>query len=91
MISVAYAQTGTAELDQFLGRVYSAILDPFILLLFAVALVVFLWGVMGFVQNSEDPAARKDGISHIIWGTFGMFIMLSFWGLLNFIQGTVGT
>ncbi len=77
--------------QQFLENLSTAILNPLSRILFGVATVLFLWGVIEFMQNSDNPAKRTQGISHIIWGIVGMTIMVSVWGILNFVIGTISS
>ena len=74
----------------FLHKVSQVIINPFIRLLFLVALVVFLWGVFNAIKGSANDAKRQDGKTQMFWGIIGMFIMISVYGILNLIIGTVG-
>ena len=76
--------------DQLLNKIAANILNPAIVLLFAVALLVFLWGVLQFVRGADDAEARTLGGRHILYGVIGMAIMLSAFGILRFITGTFG-
>ncbi len=74
---------------QTLDRVKVLILDPIILLLFAVAVIVFLWGVIQFIKNSNNEDGKKMGAQHMLWGVIGMAIMLSVYGIMNLIINTL--
>ncbi len=67
-------------------KINDAILQPIVMLLMALAVFYFLYGVMKFVrdQNSED--AQVEGKQHMVWGIVGIAIMVSVWGILNFIN-----
>lgn len=75
---------------QFIHRVNEAIINPIIQLLFLVALVVFLWGVFSYVRKSDSDTERETGRKHMMWGLFGMFIMVSAFGIINIIINTAG-
>jgi hypothetical protein len=60
-------------------------------LLVAVALVVFLWGVVTFIMNAGDEKARSEGRVRIIWGLVGLAIIVTMWGIVNLIRITAGT
>ncbi|HZS42759.1 MAG TPA: hypothetical protein VFA52_00890 [Candidatus Paceibacterota bacterium] len=77
-------------IDNLLQRIDEVIVNPLIYLLFAIALVVFLWGVVQFIINSDNEAGRTKGRQHILWGLIGMFIMVSAYGIINVIVHTFG-
>ncbi|MFA6519792.1 MAG: hypothetical protein WCT41_03170 [Candidatus Paceibacterota bacterium] len=77
-----------ATLNNFLGRVVTQIIDPIILLLAAVAFVVFLWGVFEFIAHAGDETKRKEGKSAILWGLVGLVIIFGAYGVINIALGT---
>ena len=80
----------TTNIVGFIHKVNEAILNPVLKLLFLAALVYFLWGVFSYVKNGDSDSDRETGRRHMIWGIFGMFIMISVYGIINIILGTVG-
>lgn len=48
--------------------------------LFALATIIFLWGVVVFMATSSDPAKRSKARSTILWSIVGMAIMAAAWG-----------
>lgn len=75
--------------DDVLSKIKSEIIVPVISLLFALALVYFLWGVVQFVMNLNSPGDRETGQKHMFWGVIGLAIMLSAFGIVNFVFNTV--
>lgn len=58
-------------------------------LLFAVMLLVFLWGIFQyFFIKREDPAARKEGAQFMMWGVIGIAVVVSMWGLVSLLLGS---
>lgn len=59
-------------------------------LLFVLATLVFLWGVVQFIARSGDEAARAKAKGIMTWGIVGLAIMAAAWGvvtlLLNYFQ-----
>ena len=72
----------------FLNRIGAAVLDPLIFLLFAVATIVFAWGMIKFIVGAEDPTTRKEGKDAILWGVVGMFIMMGVYGIIRVVLNT---
>ena len=66
------------------------ILNPLIVLAFAVAMLVFLWGVFQYVKGAGDQKAREKGRDHILWGIIGLAIMFAVFGIMSVISNTVG-
>lgn len=75
---------------EYLNRFISNIVNPVIYFLFAVALMYFLYGVLIFIINADDESARDTGKKHMFWGVIGLFIMVSVYGIIGLILGTMG-
>ena len=55
-------------------------------LLFGVALLFFFWGLVKFLANAGDKGAIEEGRNKMLWGVITLFVMLSVWSLVRFIQ-----
>jgi succinate dehydrogenase/fumarate reductase cytochrome b subunit len=86
--NVAYAQNGD-RFNDFLANVNSLIINPLIGLLFALAVVFFLYGVFEFIKDAENEESRTTGKNHMIWGIVGITVMLGVWGILNIVLNTL--
>ena len=59
--------------------------------LFAVAFLVFLWGVaQAYIFSAGDPTKVETGHKLILWGIIGFVVMVSLWGLVNMVSNTFG-
>lgn len=76
--------------DGLISKINDIIISPLILLLFALALVYFLYGVAMFVMSADEPEARKTGGKHMMWGIIGMFVMFAVKGILMLIVNSFG-
>jgi hypothetical protein len=76
------------SLSVFMANVVRVIIQPVILLLFALAMYYFVAGLIPFVLKSDDPEARKVGRGHLIWGIIGFFIMTSVVTILMIVTKT---
>ncbi len=70
-------------LNQFLDKVVAQIINPLILLLSAVAFVVFIWGLFEFIAHAGDSKKREEGNKAIMWGLIGLVIIFGAYGLIN--------
>lgn len=78
------------DISSFLNKVNAAIINPLILLVFAVAFLVFAWGIFQFLANASEGSKREEGKQKILYGLIGMFIMFSAYGLIRLTLGTFG-
>lgn len=62
--------------------------NAIIALLFAVAFLVFVFGIFKyFFFSQSDPKARADGRAFILWGLVGLAVLFSVWGLVRLVIG----
>jgi len=60
-------------------------------LLFAVAFIVFLYGVAkAYIFSHGDTEAVAEGHRLVLWGIIGFAVMISLWGLVNVVSNTFG-
>ncbi|MFA5999588.1 MAG: hypothetical protein WC783_01210 [Candidatus Paceibacterota bacterium] len=83
---VAYA---SESFDKFLTNVNTLIINPLIELLFALAVIYFLYGVFEFIRDTDNEEAKTTGKSHMLWGIIGITIMLGVWAILNIVLNTL--
>lgn len=71
--------------------VVSEIINPLMLLVFAVGLLIFVVGVVEFLWGlNRENEARERGKKHMLWGIVGMFIMTVAYSIVWLIINTVG-
>ena len=71
-----------------LHNISKEILNPLILFLFAVAFLVFVWGIFRFIYNSGDDTEQEEGKKAMMWGIIGMFVMVSVGGIIRLVLDT---
>jgi hypothetical protein len=54
-----------------------------------VALVSFFWGLIKYLWSMGPDDAHK-GLQIMLWGMIAIFVMVSIWGLVRLLQGTLG-
>lgn len=58
--------------------------------LFAVAFIVFLYGAFEtFIVGANSEEVKEKGKNLMLWGLIGFFVMVSVWGLVNILTGTI--
>ena len=83
-----FTNTAYASVDSFIANVNRLIINPLIVLLFALALAYFLWGMFEFLSNQENEEKKTTGKSHMIWGIVGITIMMGVWFIMYLILDT---
>lgn len=67
-----------------------AVVNPALKLVFAIAFLVFLWGVFQYVRGADNEDARSIGTRHMTWGIAGLAIMFAAKAIVTMIGATVG-
>lgn len=91
------AQYGASSFDsqgklaQFFDGFTQFINDILVPLIFAISLLVFLYGVFRFfIAKQGDSFSREDAQNLMLWGILGFVLMVSIWGIVNIIAGGLG-
>ncbi|MDO8579641.1 MAG: hypothetical protein Q7R72_02095 [bacterium] len=73
-------------------KLFTLVVDPLIRLLFAAAILYFVYGVFKFIKDkaSGESADIAQGANHVLWSTIGIFIMISVWGIIAILRSTIG-
>ena len=89
LVSVGNVCTGTlCSVAQNILYIINFILVP---VLFAIAFIVFLYGVfVKYIWSHGDPEKTSEGHKLILWGIVGFVVMISLWGLVNVVANTFG-
>lgn len=87
LTNTAYAAAG--NIDELIANIDTYIINPFIGLLFVLATVLFLVGLVRYFL-AGSPEDRAKGQQHMVWGLAGMFIMISVFGIMKLIVNTFG-
>jgi uncharacterized membrane protein YidH (DUF202 family) len=90
-LTLSYADIAWAAtpLDNTLNTIKS-LANTVIPLFITLAVVFFFWGLVKFVANADDEEAKKKAKNLMIWGMVAVFVMVSFWGLIGYIQQSAG-
>lgn len=60
-------------------------------LLFAIAFVAIVWGIVKYFFIEGDSAeAREKGKTFILWGVLGMVLLFSAWGVVSILIDILG-
>lgn len=86
---VSFAQVVT-DLTGVGGWIINLINNVLVPVLFAVAFIVFIWGAFTtFILGANDDDVKTKGKNLMLWGLIGFFVMVSIWGLVNILTGSI--
>ena len=81
------AEASVTTLMQSISRV---IINPLITFLFALAVIYFIYGLAKYLLTPDNEELKNTSKQHMLWGIFGMFIMIAVFGILNILLKTLG-
>ncbi|MDD2657548.1 MAG: hypothetical protein PHD04_02720 [Candidatus Pacebacteria bacterium] len=86
LVSLA-AVNNISDVGTFIINTINNIIVP---VLFAIAFIVFLYGAFKtFIIGATSEEVKEQGKNLMLWGLIGFFVMVSVWGLVNILTGTV--
>jgi hypothetical protein len=68
--------------DDVFEKVMTEVFMPLYELAVGIAFLYFMYGAFMFMVNLQDPEKKNIGKQHLLWGTIGLFIILSVGGIL---------
>lgn len=77
-------------IDTFISALEREILAPIITLIALAAFVIFVWGVVEFIQGADNEEKRKTGQLHMIWGIIGLVIIFGANAIISIISAVAG-
>ena len=81
------AAAAVTDLASLVAKII-AIVNTVLPAIMAIAALVFVWGIAQYVMSAGNEEARKTGQQKIMYGLIGLFILVSFWGILAIITKT---
>jgi hypothetical protein len=82
--SAASGRADFAYFNELLGGIYN-ILTGLIPIIIGIAVIMFLWGLVGYMTTSEGDK-KKSYKSFIFTGVIVLFVMTTLWGIIRFLR-----
>ena len=76
---------GQQTLATLIGQIIGY-LNMILVLMMGLAIVMFVWYIIRYFIRPD--ADRKEAGSYLMYSIIGFFVILSFWGIVNILQGT---
>lgn len=83
------APVATKDFKWLVGMVISNFIKPATWLIMSLAVVFFLWNMAMAVKNSDNSEELEKFKSKAVWGVVAIAAMISMWGLVNFVTGSL--
>lgn len=83
---IALADNDLSSFITKLGQIFSSLVPIMVTL----ALIYFIYGLAEYIAVSGNEAKKAEGKNIMIYGTIAMFMIVSIWGVVQFIGKTVG-
>lgn len=66
------------------------IINQLIPVIIGLAILFFIYALLKYVTAGGDEEKAKEARGLIIWGVIIIFVMTAVWGLVGFVQNTIG-
>ena len=86
-INTAYA----ADAASIIGNIKIQIVNPILAVMFGLAFVMFLYGMLEFIQGGANEKSVETGKKHMIYGILGLVIMIGANGIVEMITKTISS
>jgi Ni,Fe-hydrogenase I cytochrome b subunit len=88
---VSVGNACTTSICAVASNILYLINDVLVPVLFAIAFIVFLYGIAkAYIFSGGDPAKVSEGHKLLLWGIIAFVVMISIWGLVNVVANTFG-
>ncbi|MFT6361172.1 MAG: hypothetical protein ACJAV6_000347 [Candidatus Paceibacteria bacterium] len=78
------------EFLALMGRINDNVINPIIIILFTAAFALFTIGLYNLFGSNDNTEGLEKGKRHLVWGIVGMAIMVSVFGIMKFVTGSLG-
>jgi len=89
MLAFAQGNSDLGNVEEFIESI-GELVNLLIPIVFALALLFFLWGLAKYIFAAGNEEAKESGKRIMIWGIIALFIMASVWGIVAFLQDLFG-
>lgn len=84
-----WAMAETKDFKWLVSSIIDNFAKPATWLVMSLAVVFFLWNMMGIYKNSDNPEELAKVKKQAMWGIIAITVMVSMWGLVNFVTGSL--
>jgi hypothetical protein len=86
-----FAETNPLSIEKLLYKIFYHLINPLIILGFAISLAYFMYGVVDFLRNRDSNSSEAgDGKRHLMYGLIGLFIFVSAFAIARIMSSILG-
>lgn len=86
--STGICNNSITDIASLLGYAACLIIKAVVPLLIALAVVVFIYGIVQYILNADNEEKRQQGRTFMMYGIIALFVMISIWGLVQVLANT---
>ena len=76
------------EYTNFIG-IFQNLVSQLVPIIIAVGVITFFYGLVKFIRAGDQPEQREEGKKVIVYGIISITVMVSMWGIVNVVVGTI--
>ena len=84
---VSLAEMSTLDSLLFDSKTLASVLE---MAFSGLCVAAFFYGLVKFIWNSGDAKKREEGKGIMTWGVIAMFVLVTIWGIIGFMQASIG-
>lgn len=91
MLAGAQADADLGYIGGLFTEISNIISEVLIPLVLALALLLFIWGVIQyFILGADDEGKRETGRAYMLYAIIGLVAIVAVWGLVNLVLQLLG-
>ncbi len=73
---------------EFVLTTIRPIVNSVLVIMYALCLLLFLWGLAKFILNAGDETERRKGKSFMLWGLIALLVLAVFYAVVYVVAGS---
>lgn len=74
------------DIKSLISMFTTDLVNPLIALFSTLAVLYFVWGIAKYISSAGDQKKAQEGKSVMTYGILALFVLFSFWGIIQFIH-----
>lgn len=88
-MNLLFIPVAEASVKTLMNSITKVIINPLIVLIFALAVVLFVYGLVRYLISPDSEEVKKSSKSSMFWGLVGILIMVSVYSIIKIIINTI--
>lgn len=70
-------------------KLFTDLVNPLIGLLTGLAVLLFVWGIVTYIAAQSNEQMKASAKNTMFYGVIALFVLFSFWGIVEFLQNSI--